>query len=216
MADVKPLKKKAGVNTQMETGDTVSVANGGTGQATLTAHGLLIGNGTGAIANTGAGTAGQLMVSGGASADPAWSGSFVGAATTVHKTASQSIANSTTLVNDNHFLNPIAVNERQKGHIVCIITAGASGGFKLDFSAPSGATGNYKITATNSSFQSSWTAIGTPFGATTTITNIVAIISYDITNSSTPGDVTLQWAQNATNGTNTTIFGGTLTAVRVS
>lgn len=50
----------------------VSVSQGGTGATTLTAHGVLIGNGTSAVAITAAGTAGQLLKSGGASADPTW------------------------------------------------------------------------------------------------------------------------------------------------
>src|SRR5690606_7102639 len=40
--------------------------------ATYTAHGVLIGEGTSSIAATTSGTAGQLLQSGGASADPAW------------------------------------------------------------------------------------------------------------------------------------------------
>jgi len=40
--------------------------------ATYTAHGVLIGEGTGSIVATSAGTAGQLLTSGGASADPTW------------------------------------------------------------------------------------------------------------------------------------------------
>lgn len=40
--------------------------------ATYTAHGVLIGEGTSSIVATSAGTAGQLLTSGGASADPTW------------------------------------------------------------------------------------------------------------------------------------------------
>ncbi len=40
--------------------------------ATYTAHGVLIGEGTSSIVATSAGTAGQVLVSGGASADPTW------------------------------------------------------------------------------------------------------------------------------------------------
>jgi len=50
----------------------VTVPKGGTGQVTLTNHGVLLGQGTSAIAATSAGTAGQPLVSGGASADPAF------------------------------------------------------------------------------------------------------------------------------------------------
>jgi hypothetical protein len=46
------------------------VAAGGSGVATLAAHGVVIGEGTGAVAVTGAGTAGQVLTSNGAAADP--------------------------------------------------------------------------------------------------------------------------------------------------
>lgn len=51
---------------------TLPVANGGTGRATLTIRGVLIGNATSGINSTTAGTAGQFLVSGGPSADPTW------------------------------------------------------------------------------------------------------------------------------------------------
>lgn len=47
-------------------------ADGGTGRSTLTAHGVLLGEGTSAINQTSAGAAGQVLKSGGASADPDW------------------------------------------------------------------------------------------------------------------------------------------------
>jgi hypothetical protein len=52
---------------------TAVVAGGGTGQVTLTNHGVLVGAGTTAITQLSAGTAGQVLQSGGASADPAYS-----------------------------------------------------------------------------------------------------------------------------------------------
>jgi hypothetical protein len=53
-------------------GGTLNVGHGGTGQTTLTVHGLLIGNATSGINAMSAGSAGQLVTSGGASADPVW------------------------------------------------------------------------------------------------------------------------------------------------
>jgi hypothetical protein len=50
----------------------VGAANGGTGATTLTAHGVMVGNSTGVVAVTAAGTAGQVLTSGGASANPGW------------------------------------------------------------------------------------------------------------------------------------------------
>jgi len=58
--------------TSFTVSTAIGVASGGTGRATLTAHGVLIGEGTAAVNQTTAGTAGQALVSGGASADPAF------------------------------------------------------------------------------------------------------------------------------------------------
>jgi hypothetical protein len=52
--------------------DPVTADHGGTGQTSLAAHGVLVGAGTGAVSVTGPGTAGQVLVSGGAGADPAF------------------------------------------------------------------------------------------------------------------------------------------------
>ena len=56
----------------------VAVANGGTGASTLTNHGVLIGQGTSAVAATAAGTSGQPLLSGGAGADPAFGNLDIG------------------------------------------------------------------------------------------------------------------------------------------
>ena len=69
--------KSAGITNTMLAGSidltskvtgTLPVANGGTGAASLTANRMLVANGTSAIAVLGAGTAGQVMLSNGASA----------------------------------------------------------------------------------------------------------------------------------------------------
>lgn len=59
----------AAVAASLITG-TLGVNHGGTGAATLAAHGVVLGNGTGAVAVTGAGTSGQVLTSNGAAADP--------------------------------------------------------------------------------------------------------------------------------------------------
>ena len=55
---------------------SIDVAHGGTGVATLTSHGVLIGQGTSAVHITSAGTAGQVLTSNGASADPTYQASY--------------------------------------------------------------------------------------------------------------------------------------------
>jgi hypothetical protein len=61
------------ITTGVWNGTTIAVANGGTGAVTLTNHGVLIGQTTSAIVATAAGTAGQVLQSGGAAADPLYS-----------------------------------------------------------------------------------------------------------------------------------------------
>lgn len=53
-----------------DNGALVGVTSGGTGAATFTAHGVLVGAGTASIVATAAGTIGYPLLSGGASADP--------------------------------------------------------------------------------------------------------------------------------------------------
>ena len=50
----------------------VTVPQGGTGDVTLAAHGLLVGNGTNAVAVTGTGASGALLLGQGGSADPSF------------------------------------------------------------------------------------------------------------------------------------------------
>ena len=62
-----------GMNTDFSNATAANpVATGGTGDTTLTIHGVLVGNGTGAVNVTAAGTAGQVLTSNGASLDPTW------------------------------------------------------------------------------------------------------------------------------------------------
>jgi hypothetical protein len=56
----------------------LTVANGGTGAATFTDAGVLIGNGAGAIAVTTAGTSGQVLTSNGAGVDPTFQNAAAG------------------------------------------------------------------------------------------------------------------------------------------
>lgn len=67
-------------------GGTLVVSNGGTGATTLTNHGVLVGHGTSAVSATTAGTAGQVLTSNGASADPTFQ-SVSGFAVTTFQTS---------------------------------------------------------------------------------------------------------------------------------
>ncbi|MDR3489798.1 MAG: tail fiber domain-containing protein [Bradyrhizobium sp.] len=64
---------------------TIAVANGGTGDTALTAHGLMVGEGSSNVANLGPGTASQMLQSGGSGADPVWSTATWPATTTANQ-----------------------------------------------------------------------------------------------------------------------------------
>jgi hypothetical protein len=64
----------------------VPVTQGGTGNTTATAHSIPINEGTSAQVNTGAGTAGQVLTSGGAGADPSWTNLAYGGGATLSTT----------------------------------------------------------------------------------------------------------------------------------
>jgi len=74
----------------------LAVADGGTGDNTLTNHGVLVGAGTSAVTQLAAGTAGQVLQSGGGSADPAYSTATFPA--TAGTTGSSLISNGTNFV----------------------------------------------------------------------------------------------------------------------
>lgn len=60
------------VNLTNQVTGILPVANGGTGKATLTAHGVVVGEGTSAVVGVGPGTSGYPLLAQGASADPSF------------------------------------------------------------------------------------------------------------------------------------------------
>ena len=67
----------------------ISPSSGGTGANTFTDAGVLIGNGTGAIQATSAGTTGQVLTSNGAGVDPTFQDLSTGGGVTISGTAAQ-------------------------------------------------------------------------------------------------------------------------------
>lgn len=77
-------------------GGTLNVGHGGTGQTTLTIHGLLVGNATSGINAMSAGSAGQIVTSSGASADPVWTTATYPSTTTINQLLYSISANTVT------------------------------------------------------------------------------------------------------------------------
>lgn len=180
------------------------VANGGTGATTLTDNGVLIGNGTGAVDVTAAGTTGQVLV-GVTGGNPTF-GNWLPQAK--FKSASQSVVSSTTLVDCTGMSFAIGANEVWMGYWVPAWEAGASGGIKWAVTLPSGCVGRSRGVngVSTDGFASNDVDI-TAGGGRTAAYNLQTahILYFNITNGSTAGTVQFQFAQNASNGTNTTI-----------
>lgn len=215
MADKKPLVNNAGNAVEIATGDTIPIANGGTGATTLTDNGVVIGNGTGAVDVTAAGTTGQVLV-GVTGANPVF-GNWLPQAK--FKSADQSVASSTSLVDCTDLSFSIGANEVWMGYIMPIMAAGTSGGVKWAFTLPASCVGRIRTTGGNS-FANASVDIDVTAGLGVTgihQTSTFYIGYFNITNGANAGTVQFRFAQNASNGTNTTVSKNSqLVAWRVS
>jgi len=203
MADKKPLVNSAGNAVEIATGDTIPIGNGGTGAATANAA-------LNALLPSQTGNSGEFLTTDGTNASwaaPSLGSSFVGKTIAVYKTGNQSVTSSTTLVDCTDLSFSIAANEVWIGTFLPIVTAGASGGMKWAFTAPAGCTVTVRAQGGNSFATSIIDGNGlTGSGATnphSTASRYELMVI--IANSSTAGTVHFQFAQNASNGTATTV-----------
>ncbi len=203
MADKKPLVNDAGNAVEIATGDTIPIANGGTGATTANAA-------LNALLPSQTGNSGEFLTTDGT--DSSWGAfsmpsSFVGKTIALTKTGNQSVTSSTTLVNCTDLSFSIAANEVWVGTFLPIVAAGVGGGLKWAFTAPSGCS----ITVRAQGGAAFPTSIIDGNGLTGNgATNLHGTASrYELTmiisNSSTAGTVQFQFAQNASNGTATTV-----------
>ncbi len=142
----------------------------------------------------------------------------VGAPTIVVKAADETVTSSTALQNDDHLLFPVGASETWVYEFILFYTAATTGDLKVALTAPVGSTirwttnGLAGSAATNADSlasnvgTTSGTASGYHGGAGAT--EISIIIKGYVTTAATPGNVTLQWAQNSSSGTDTIIKTG--------
>lgn len=222
MADRKPIKAASGVATEFGAGDTIALANGGTGQTTAAlaieallaalsaTQGVIPYRGSSAWAALATGTAGQVLTSGGAGANPSWDNVSFSGLIAKAKTADESITSSTSLQDDDDLFFAIGANETWAFAVFSACVAGL-GGLKYAFSVPAGATaygGDYTGSVTKQIALDLTT--GTGSSNSITATSIQPIIAGYCANSSTAGDVRFRFAQNASSGTATAIKRGSI------
>jgi len=122
----------------------LTVPGGGTGLATITAHGVMLGEGTSAVAATAAGTAGNLLQSGGASADPTWD------AAAVVSTGALTLGTNTSAAGTVKLYGGTSGN--------CTIAVPAVAGTNTNFTLPASNGTNAFVLQTDGSGNTSWVA----------------------------------------------------------
>ena len=200
--------------------------NGGAETILLNSHGDAIDTGgtRGDIAfrgattweRLGAGTDGAYLQTKGTGADPNW---VAVSSSMVRKTSAESVTSSTTLQNDDALVFAIGASENWAITFHVFFRSVAAGDIKIGVTVPSGAAGtltgigpalgtsdvqdtNVAISNTgNTDFSGTLS-----FGAIASGSYSYAQINILVVNSTNSGNVQLQWAQNASNGTATTVY----------
>ena len=126
----------------------------------------------------------------------------------VRKTAQTQVVNaSTALVNDDALLFAIAASENWAGTITLFVDTNVAAGIKVAATVPAGATlrlGVELFTAAAAGAIDTTTSSGTAIGTTAAITKVN--VQLLVLNSTNAGNVQLQWAQNASNGSDTKVL----------
>jgi hypothetical protein len=130
--------------------DALPVENGGTGRITLTENGILFGNGTSAIGNTGVGTAGEVLTSNGSGNAPAFQTdsnvvTLAGTQTLTNKTLTAPRITSASSINDSNgaelilfpsavvsAINEITISNEATGNAPIIKSSGDNTDVSLD------------------------------------------------------------------------------------
>ncbi|MBL7998705.1 MAG: hypothetical protein JNL32_08725 [Candidatus Kapabacteria bacterium] len=134
----------------------------------------------------------------------------VGGTDIVYKTSSETVTSSTTLQNDDHLFMAIGANEVWQYEFVVHVT-GNPGSIKFAITHPAGASMRFGCQMDNELSEDEYEHINVSGTATTTWFNIVDagtifVIKGLVVNSTTAGNVRLQWAQNSSNGTGTSVL----------
>jgi len=190
--------------------------------AITTAGDLIKGTGSGTFDRLGIGSTGQVLTV--AAGAPSWATPAAGATVkTVRKSSDQTVTSSTTVVNDSQLKFAVAANETYIFQ-AWLYTYAADGtpDIKVTFTGPSGSTVFWSSSQVIFNAGGSTTLTVVSPGATTADlfvdSNLRAIQLYGtILNSSTAGDVQLQWAQNTSSANGTSVkAGSSIFGIKVS
>ncbi len=128
------------------------------------------------------------------------------------KRSRENVSSSTTFQDDNEFKFWLGANESAAFEIKDLISAPSSGGFKQQFTVPSGASGRYSTNQTGAGNADILITSSNAYTGALNVTVPTRTFGY-VDNGSTAGYVTRQWAQAASNGTATYVERGSLMEV---
>lgn len=135
----------------------------------------------------------------------------------IQKAANESVTSSTTLQNDDHFAFSVAANASYalEGYVIYDGNTTPAGDLKAAFTVPAGATlwwTNFGTNVSNLTQYNAATQNGTASRALPTNGGTTGTISFAprgyLNTAGTAGTFQFQWAQNVSNATATTVFGG--------
>lgn len=130
------------------------------------------------------------------------------------KEANETVNNSNALQNDDELLFAVAANEVWQFEGVLFVSSNTTPDFKLTFTGPTGAVGGWgAIINTNSASATAQNAAGAVLGSADNLTTSGTFIETirfwgGIHNGANAGNLTLQWAQNTANASNTIVYAG--------
>ena len=145
-------------------------------------------------------------------------GGAAGSVVSVIKSADETVNNSAALQNDNHLTFAVDANDEWTFRFVVQAQSGVTPGLQFAVTAPSGATCDISFIDAEGAVTSSNVACGVSSGllAGNGVTDVYEITG-SVRNGATAGNVTLQWAQQTADASNTTVYAGSyLNAIPVS
>lgn len=146
-------------------------------------------------------TAGQIIRSSGSGSIPTW------ATIEVHKTADETVSASTTLQNDDHLVFALDASSQYALTGVLLVNSGAAPDFKWQVSLPAGATVDGHTVTNSSGTIGAFTEAAADVFDTTGNDDAAAFWAV-VKVAGTSGNLTIQWAQNASDAGATTLKTG--------
>lgn len=145
----------------------------------------------------------------------------------VAKSTTESVTSSTTYQDDNELFLPAVANATYRFDLLLLHSSGTTGRFKMQFTAPAGATVSWGVIGVEVSITSSTNVANVIMPSRLVsdilglgggnLTGTTAMIQGVLTTSSTAGNLMLQWAQNTSDAAATQVrAGSTLRMKRIA